>query len=189
MGMPVGRLRFAGDSTTPDFPTLVIGAYMTGVQQAGQILSELGLENAQPAATARSSRAPAVRSGSASRAGAPTTAGGQVSVGREEVKKFIIRRKVHSRGGSVDTDPSNYGYDPRGSGVSFKARKSGADQYSSVELHPRPNSASSGSLTSNVRSRSAPKPDDQASASSRPEPSHGGGSDKAHKRKPGPGKK
>ena len=58
MGMPVGPLRFAGDSTTPDFPTLVFGAYMTGVQQAGQILSELGLGNPQPAATASSSVAP-----------------------------------------------------------------------------------------------------------------------------------
>jgi hypothetical protein len=34
MGLPVGPLRFAGDSTEPDFPTLVFGAYLSGVREA-----------------------------------------------------------------------------------------------------------------------------------------------------------
>jgi Flavin containing amine oxidoreductase len=34
MGQPVGPLRFAGDSTDPDFPTLVFGAFRSGVREA-----------------------------------------------------------------------------------------------------------------------------------------------------------
>jgi monoamine oxidase len=41
MGQPVGPLRFAGDSTVEDFPGLVMGAYLSGVREAGQLLSLL----------------------------------------------------------------------------------------------------------------------------------------------------
>jgi monoamine oxidase len=37
MGQPVGRLRFAGEPTDPDFPTLVLGAYRSGVREAAAI--------------------------------------------------------------------------------------------------------------------------------------------------------
>jgi monoamine oxidase len=50
MGMPVGPLGFAGDSTTPDYPTLVFGAYLTGVREAARILTSMGLQGAHPAA-------------------------------------------------------------------------------------------------------------------------------------------
>jgi hypothetical protein len=53
MGQPVGPLRFSGDSTSRDFPTLVFAAYMTGVQEAGEVLSLLGL-GSPPAPSATS---------------------------------------------------------------------------------------------------------------------------------------
>jgi monoamine oxidase len=65
MGQSVGPLGFAGDSTTEEFPTLVFGAYMTGVREAGRILSLLGQGSSQP------------RSQSSS----PHAAGGQPSTG------------------------------------------------------------------------------------------------------------
>jgi monoamine oxidase len=43
MGRPVGPLRFAGDSTHEDFPTLVMGAFLSGVREAGGVLSLLGM--------------------------------------------------------------------------------------------------------------------------------------------------
>jgi monoamine oxidase len=41
MGQPVGPLRFAGDSTIEEFPTLVMGAYLSGVREAIYILGLL----------------------------------------------------------------------------------------------------------------------------------------------------
>ncbi len=41
MGQPVGPLRFAGDSTIEDFPGLVMGAFFSGVREAGQLLGLL----------------------------------------------------------------------------------------------------------------------------------------------------
>jgi monoamine oxidase len=43
MGQPVGPLRFAGDSTVEDYPTLVMGAFLSGVREAGQVLDLLRL--------------------------------------------------------------------------------------------------------------------------------------------------
>ncbi len=43
MGQPVGPLRFAGDSTIEDFPTLVMGAFLSGVREAGQVQDLLRL--------------------------------------------------------------------------------------------------------------------------------------------------
>ena len=41
MGMPVGPLGFAGDSTTSLYPTLVFGAYLTGQREAARILNPM----------------------------------------------------------------------------------------------------------------------------------------------------
>jgi hypothetical protein len=41
MGQPVGPLRFAGDSTIEELPTLVMGAYLSGVREANCVLSLL----------------------------------------------------------------------------------------------------------------------------------------------------
>ena len=43
MGQPVGPLRFAGDSTIEDYPTLVMGAFLSGVREAGQVVELLAL--------------------------------------------------------------------------------------------------------------------------------------------------
>lgn len=43
MGQPVGPLRFAGDSTTPEYPALVMGAFLSGVREACAVLDLLGL--------------------------------------------------------------------------------------------------------------------------------------------------
>ncbi len=48
MGMPVGPLGFAGDSTTSLYPTLVFGAYLTGQREGARILSNM--ENGSPPA-------------------------------------------------------------------------------------------------------------------------------------------
>ena len=41
LGQPVGPLGFAGDSTEPDFPNLVFGAYRSGVREANRIMGLL----------------------------------------------------------------------------------------------------------------------------------------------------
>jgi len=41
LGQPVGPLCFAGDSTDPDFPNLVFGAYRSGVREANRIMGVL----------------------------------------------------------------------------------------------------------------------------------------------------
>jgi monoamine oxidase len=43
MGQPVGSLRFAGDATNADFPGLAMGAFLSGVREAGQVAALLGL--------------------------------------------------------------------------------------------------------------------------------------------------
>jgi monoamine oxidase len=45
MGQPVGPLRFAGDATIQEFPALVMGAFLSGVREAGAVLDLLGLES------------------------------------------------------------------------------------------------------------------------------------------------
>jgi monoamine oxidase len=41
LGRPVGRLRFAGDSTCPEFNLQVIGAFWSGVREAERVTSDL----------------------------------------------------------------------------------------------------------------------------------------------------
>lgn len=41
LGRPVGRLRFAGDSTCPEFNLQVVGAFWSGVREAEMVASEM----------------------------------------------------------------------------------------------------------------------------------------------------
>lgn len=39
LGRPVGRIRFAGDSTHAEFPGMVLGAFFSGLREAGQLVA------------------------------------------------------------------------------------------------------------------------------------------------------
>ncbi len=54
LGRPVGRLRFAGDSTCPEFNLQVIGAYWSGIREAEQLAGEPLFSSKERAAFRRS---------------------------------------------------------------------------------------------------------------------------------------
>lgn len=48
LGRPVGRLRFAGDSTCPEFNLQVIGAFWSGVREAERVTSDILMSRRTP---------------------------------------------------------------------------------------------------------------------------------------------
>jgi monoamine oxidase len=44
LGRPVGRLRFAGDSTQPEFPCMVLGAFLSGLREAEKLTELIAME-------------------------------------------------------------------------------------------------------------------------------------------------
>jgi len=48
LGRPVGRLRFAGDSTCPEFNLQVIGAFWSGVREAERVTSDILMSRRVP---------------------------------------------------------------------------------------------------------------------------------------------
>jgi monoamine oxidase len=142
MGMPVGPLGFAGDSTTADFPTLAFGAYLTGVKEAQRIALLLGLGSPEPGLAPRSTPAPG---------GQPS---GGVAVGKSPSSGTGISRpgagSGHHSDGSKGSGGSNAGNHPlstsSGNGQTTGGTRSGGHSSSGGgSAHPAGQSSSSSS--------------------------------------------
>jgi monoamine oxidase len=138
MGQPVGPVRFAGDSTSRDYPTLVFAAYMTGVQEAAQVLALLGL-------------------GGPSSPGAASTPGGGGAGGRPGGTAGSLRPNQggvhHPGGGTGGSAPAGrHGHAPGGTahsevGGGVGRRKKRRGQASRGPGNRRPGDSAGTSLT------------------------------------------
>jgi monoamine oxidase len=190
LGMPVGPLGFAGDSTTPDFPTLVFGAYQTGVREALRILALMGLGSPSASISSPSSSPVASFANPAATRPIPPGPAGITSplqstpvdlrlragVGQERVQEFIIRRKIRGGSGSgfVPSGGARREHDLAGMGPS--GHDVGFGHRSGVELHR------SGTPAAGPDARPARGPGGETASALRPgrSPASGGGKHPPH---------
>jgi monoamine oxidase len=168
MGMPVGPLGFAGDSTTDEVPTLVFGAYLTGQREANRILTAMGLRPPQPPISLSNLTSnPGGGPGSLLQSAGPSSRPGlspHNTVGQLHEEKVIIRRRTRGGGGGSAQVASGGDTGSR-SGVNVfspRSRTSATEAHAVPEHARRAGAASSAAQPS--ASGASPQPAPHASS-------------------------